>query len=211
MWSSYLLDLAVRNGPRKVEFLAVFVGSYLVSNVSRHERFTHRTYQQPHGGERDEVILSLDEVVAWLEAGLLDPREGETEELFHVGRWRRQKGPDEPQAEGEEEMINEDKPQKDDMPTAISRVGAWQRVVPLLQRQPGAYSAQVVEALEANEVSDDDLETEYQEVMAVPTVVKSAKQGNLRALDSTSSGGNFCVYNRDRWAIGETVTIAWPK
>ena len=192
------------------------MGSSLVSNVSRHVRFTHRPYQQPHGGERDEVSHSLDEVMAWLEAGLLDPCEGETEELFHVGRWRRQKGPDEPQAAGEEEIINEDKPQKDDMPTAISRAGAWQGVVPLLQRQPGAYCAQVVKALEANEVSDDELETEHQEARAVPTVVKSAKQGNLRALEttwpsSTSSGGNFCVYNRDRWAIGETVTIAWPK
>ena len=73
-----------------------FVGSCLVSNVSRHVRFTHRTYQQPHGGEQDEVILSLDEVVAWLEAGLLDPREGETEEPFHVGRWRRSIGREAP-------------------------------------------------------------------------------------------------------------------
>ena len=50
-------------------------------------------------------------------------------------------------------------------------------VVPLPQRQPGAYSAQVVEALEANEVSDDELETEYQEAMAVLTVVKQRKAG----------------------------------
>ena len=41
------------------------------------------------GGERDEVIPSLVVVVAWLEAGLLDAREGETEEPFHVGRCSR--------------------------------------------------------------------------------------------------------------------------
>ena len=70
-----------------------------------------------YGGERDEAIPSLDEVVAWLEAGMLDTREGETEELFHVGRWRQQKGPDEPQAavekEVEEERIDEYKPLRD--------------------------------------------------------------------------------------------------
>ena len=73
------------------------MGSRLVSSVSRHVRFTQEeTYQQPHGGERDEVIPSLDEVVAWLEAGLLDHREGETEEPFHVGRWRRSIGREAP-------------------------------------------------------------------------------------------------------------------
>ena len=116
-----------------------------------------------YGGERSEVIPSLDEVVAWLEAGLLDPSEGETEEPSHVGRWRQQKGPHEPQAafekEAEEERIGEYKPQKDAMPTAIPRAGALQGVVPLHQRQPGAYSAQGVVALEANVVSDDELET----------------------------------------------------
>ena len=83
---------------------------------------------------RAEVIPSLDEVVAWLEAGLLDPSEGETEEPSHVGRWRQQKGPDEPQAaverEVEEERIGEYKPQKDAMPTAIPQAGALQGVVP---------------------------------------------------------------------------------
>ena len=33
----------------------------------------------------------------------------------------------------------------------------------------------MVEALEANEVSDNELETEFQEAMAVPTVVKQRK------------------------------------
>ena len=51
------------------------------------------------------------------------------------------------------------------------------RVVPLPQGQPGAYSAQRVEALEANEVSEDELETEYQEATAVPTVVKHRNAG----------------------------------
>ena len=109
---------------------------------------------------------------------MLDPREGETEEPFHVGHWRQQRGPGEPQAAVEEERMNEDKPQRDAVPTAIPGAGAWQGVVPLPQRQPGACSAQVVEALEANEVSDDELDTEYQEAMAVPTVVKQRKQGN---------------------------------
>ena len=39
------------------------------------------------GDERGEVIPSWDEKEAWWEAGLLDPREGETEEPSPVGRW----------------------------------------------------------------------------------------------------------------------------
>ena len=42
-----------------------------------------------------KLFLPFDEVVAWLEASLLDPSEGE--EPPTVGRWRQQKGPDEPQ------------------------------------------------------------------------------------------------------------------
>ena len=67
-----------------------------------------------------KVIPSLDEVVAWLEASLLDPSEGETEEPSHV---RQQKGPDEPQAavekEVEEEKIEEYEPQRDAMITTV--------------------------------------------------------------------------------------------
>ena len=61
-----------------------------------------------------------------------------------AGDGRREPG--EPQAavekEFEEERINEYKPQRDDMLTAIPRAGALQAVVPLHQRQSGACSAQ---------------------------------------------------------------------
>ena len=120
----------------------------------------------------------MDEVVAWLEAGLLDLREGETEEPSHVGRWRQQKGPDEPQAvekKVEEVRINKHEPWRDAMRTAISQACALQGVVPLHQRQPGAHSAQGVEALEANDVSDDELEAEYQEAVTLTTIVKQQK------------------------------------
>ena len=119
--------------------------------------------------------------VALLEAGLLDPSEGETEEPSHVGRWRQHEGPDEPQAavekESEGERMNEYKPQRNAMPTAILRAGALRGVVPLHQRQPGARSAQGVEALEANEVSDDEVEAEYQEAVALTTIVKQGRAG----------------------------------
>ena len=75
-------------------------------------------------GERGEVIPSLDEVAAWLEASLFDPSEGETEVPTHVGRWRQQKGPDEPQAAVEKERINEYQLQRDAIPTATPRAGA---------------------------------------------------------------------------------------
>ena len=45
--------------------------------------------------------------MAWWEAGLLDPRGGETEESYHAGRWRRQKWPDEHQAAVEKEVEEE--------------------------------------------------------------------------------------------------------
>ena len=87
------------------------------------------------GGERSEVIPSLDEVMACLEAGLLDATEGETEEPSHVGRWRQQNGPDEPQAavekEVEEERIDQHKPQRDAMLTVILRAGTLKGEVPL--------------------------------------------------------------------------------
>ena len=95
-----------------------------------------------YGGERSEVIPSLDEVAAWLEASLLDPSEGETEVPTHVGRWRQQKGPDEPQAAVEKERIDEYQLQRDAIPTATPRAGALQGVVPLHQRQSRACSVQ---------------------------------------------------------------------
>ena len=128
----------------------------------------------------------MNEVAAWFEAGLLDPSEGETEEPSHVGRWRRQKGPAEFQAAVEEERIDEYSPQRDAMLTAISRAGTLEGVVPLRQRRPGAFSAQGVEALEVNEVSDDELEAEYQEAVDLTTILKQR-----RARKPQSSGDHM--------------------
>ena len=98
------------------------------------------------GDERSEVIPSWDETEAWWEAGLLNPSEGETEEPSRVGRWRQQKGPDEPQSAVEEEKVKEYKPQENDRLTAVPRAGALQF---LHQKQSGAQG----EALEENEAS----------------------------------------------------------
>ena len=43
------------------------------------------------------------------------------------------------------------------------------------QRRPGAFSAQGVEALEVNEVSDDELEAEYQEAVDLTTILKQRR------------------------------------
>ena len=69
--------------------------------------------------ERGEVIPSWDEIKAWWEAGLLDPREGETEEPSRVGRWRPQKEPHEPQTAVEKEKVKEYKPQEKDRFAAV--------------------------------------------------------------------------------------------
>ena len=118
------------------------------------------------GDERGEVIPSLDEVVAWWEAGLLDPREGETEEPCHAGRWRRQKWPGEPQAavekEVEEENIDGYKLQR----VAIPQAGSVQGAVPLHQRKQG----------EANEVSADELEAEDQKAVASTIILTQREQ-----------------------------------
>ena len=60
----------------------------------------------------------------------MDPTEGEVGEPSHVGRWRQQKGPDEPPAAVEEERIDKYKPQRDAMPTAIPRAGPLQGSFP---------------------------------------------------------------------------------
>ena len=108
---------------------------------------------------------------------MLDPSEDETEEPSHVGRWRRQKGPDEFQAAVEEERINEYSPQRDAMLTAIPRACTLQGVVPLRQRRPGAFSAKRVEETNVNELSDDELEAEYQEAVALTTILKQRRTG----------------------------------
>ena len=73
-----------------------------------------------------------------------------------------------------------------------------------------------MEALEATEVSDDELETEYQEAMAVPTVVKQRSAGKPifwkpRGRARLARAETHHVHKVDNWAIGQTVTIAWPK
>ena len=107
----------------------------------------------------------------------MDPSEGEIEEPSHVGRWRQPKEAVEPQAAVDEERIYEHKPQRDVMPTAIPRAGALQGGVPLHQRKPGAYSFRGMEAVEAHAVSDDELETEYQEAIDLLTLVKQRRAG----------------------------------
>ena len=77
----------------------------------------------------------------------------------------------------------EHEPLKDAMPTAIPQAGALRGCVPLHRKQSGVCPAQVVEAqeeeaekthvLETNEVSDDELEAEHHETIALMT---SAKQ-----------------------------------
>ena len=64
------------------------------------------------GDERGEVIPLWDEIEASWKASLLDPREGESEEPSRAGRWRQQKGPDEPQSAVEDEKVKEYRPQK---------------------------------------------------------------------------------------------------
>ena len=110
----------------------------------------------------------------------MDPREGETEEPFPVGRWRQQKEPDEPHAAVEKERINEYKPQK----------------MPLIELV-------AVEALEANEVSYDELETEYHEAMAVPTDVKRREAGKPPAELGNTMETNAPLERRS--------PLPWPK
>ena len=82
-------------------------------------------------------------------------------------------------------------PLRDAMLTAIPRAGALQGCVPLHLQQSGAYSAQVVEAqdeedeekhvLEANEASDNEVEAECQEAVALMTIAKQRKSEVDRA------------------------------
>ena len=72
-----------------------------------------------------------------------------------------------------------------------------------------------MEALEANEVSDDELETEYQEAVAVPTVVKQRKAGKPSSSGDHKAeldklGQKLLCEQRRQMATGKTV-IAWPK
>ena len=95
------------------------------------------------GDERSEVIPCWNEIEALWEAGLLDPREAETKEPSHVGRWRQPK---------------EYKPLEKDRLTRVQRAGALPEVVPLPQKQSGTYSVQGIEAREGREASDDEWE-----------------------------------------------------
>ena len=75
---------------------------------------------------------------------------------------------------------------------------------------------------EENESSDDELEAEYHEAVAVMTVAKQRRTEVDRARQfirklqsyrpsSTSSSRNFRVRNVGNWAIGKTMMIARPK
>ena len=72
---------------------------------------------------------------------------------------------------------DEYEPLRDAMLTAIPRAGALRGCVPLHRTQSGAYSAQVVEAQdeEDDEASDDELEAEHQETMALITIAKQRR------------------------------------
>ena len=154
--------------------------------------------------------------MAWWEAGLLDPREGETEEPSHVGRWRRQKAPEEPQAavekEVEDDKIDGYKLQRDATLTAIPQSGTSQRAVPLHQRQLGMHSAQGMEAFEANEVSDDELEAEHQKAVA-STIILQQHEKKLPCAQGRQLGhwkdGHHCLakVKRVNWAGGSSKLV----
>ena len=93
------------------------------------------------------------------------------------------------------------------MATAIPRAGALQGEVPLHQRQPRAYSPRGMEAVEANAVSDDELESEYQEAIALLTLVKQRRAGKPQF----SKDHKAELKLEQKRAIGKTVTIAWPQ
>ena len=66
--------------------------------------------------------------------------------------------------------MKECKPQRDAMLTAILRAGA-------LQTFRSVLLPNGVEALEANEASDDELEAEHQEAVALMTIVEQRRAG----------------------------------
>ena len=80
----------------------------------------------------------------------------------------------------------EHEPLRDAMLTAIPRAGALREDVPLHRKQSGAYSAEVEEAqdeedeeehvLKENMASDDELEAEYQEAVAMLTIAKQRRK-----------------------------------
>ena len=112
------------------------------------------TFSDPrqYGDERSEVTPSWDEVVAWWEAGLLDPAKAKPKNRLMSGagdcrmdqmclrqQLRRRLRRRESRSTSHREMPRL---------TAIPRAGALQGVIPLHQQQSGAYTAQGVEALE---------------------------------------------------------------
>ena len=118
------------------------------------------------------------------------------------------------------------------MLTAVPQARTSRRRVPLRRKQSGAYSAEVVEfpdegdeEVRVLEASDDELEAEYQEVVAVTTVARQRRAEVNRARQifresqslkvarpsSTSSSRNSHVLDVGNWAIGKTMMVAWPK
>ena len=86
--------------------------------------------------------------------------------------------------------------------TGIPRAGAVREGVLLHRKQSGAFSAKVVEAqdeedeeehvLEANEASDDELEAEYQEAVALMTIAKKRRAEVDRARQFFRKLQSFC-------------------
>ena len=111
------------------------------------------------------------------------------------------------------EEIKEYEPLRDATFTAIPQARALRGGVPLHQKQSGAYSAQVVEGqdeedegervLKENEASNDELEAEYQEAVAMMTIAKQRRE----EVDRARLFFRKPLSSEDRKAI----MIAWPK
>ena len=86
------------------------------------------------------------------------------------------------------EEVEEYEPRRDAMLTAVPQARALRGGIPLRRKQPGAYSAQVVGVQdEGNEevhvlgASDDELEAEHQEAVAMVTVARQRRAPVNRA------------------------------
>ena len=130
------------------------------------------------------------------------------------------------------EEIKESEPLRDTMLMANPQARAWRGSIPLHQKQSGAHTAQVVVAqdeedegehdLEENEASDDELEVQHQEAVAMMTIAKqkrTERESSSRNLShqkiarpsSKSSSSNLHVRDVGNWAIGKTIMTARPK
>ena len=92
-----------------------------------------------------------------------DVREGETEDPFHVGRWRPQKGPDEPQAAVES------------MSTSHTEMPCLRRFLKLVLGKVCIRDSTLAKRWRPSRQMRCPIMTAYQEAMAVPTVVQTAQ------------------------------------